>query len=284
MITVALGPPFRATQEDGGESHKECSRRGRRSRCIGWTDRIPTLLQTHHCVISKAGGAAVQEAMAARCPLLIDYIVPGQEEGNAGRQSRPAARGSSEDVKPIDTLLVGLLADERRLLRSMRAAAKEVRETRQPPIEHRQFVLSQTSEFMSQINAYPLRHRKRHPRIRFHHRRQRLREFGITHEDPLTHISETKDRYEAGGIDDEEFIELAIRNSASLGSNGIRPDLARDLPRESADGGFDPKLAGQRATSIRSRTRMGCTLTTSYAITRSSRPSPAGSTPTKQNR
>ena len=51
-------------------------------RLIGWTDRIPELLCTHHLYIGKAGGAIVHEAMAAQCPILVSHVVPGQEEGN----------------------------------------------------------------------------------------------------------------------------------------------------------------------------------------------------------
>jgi processive 1,2-diacylglycerol beta-glucosyltransferase len=36
-----------------------------------------------HLLISKAGGATVQEALAAKTPMIITQIVPGQEEGNA---------------------------------------------------------------------------------------------------------------------------------------------------------------------------------------------------------
>lgn len=50
---------------------------------LGWTDQIPRILQTHDLVICKAGGAILHEALAARCPSIIDFIVPGQEEGNA---------------------------------------------------------------------------------------------------------------------------------------------------------------------------------------------------------
>jgi processive 1,2-diacylglycerol beta-glucosyltransferase len=50
---------------------------------IGWTEKMPELLQTHDVVICKAGGAILHEVLAARCPAVIDYVVPGQEEGNA---------------------------------------------------------------------------------------------------------------------------------------------------------------------------------------------------------
>ena len=50
---------------------------------IGWTTELPQLLASHHILVSKAGGATVQEAIAAACPIIINQIVPGQEEGNA---------------------------------------------------------------------------------------------------------------------------------------------------------------------------------------------------------
>lgn len=50
---------------------------------VEWSDDLPRLLRSNHIVISKAGGATVQEAMAAACPMIINHIIPGQEEGNA---------------------------------------------------------------------------------------------------------------------------------------------------------------------------------------------------------
>ncbi len=55
---------------------------GVRTKLVGWTDRIPEMLCSHHLYIGKAGGAIVHEAMAARCPILVSHVVPGQEEGN----------------------------------------------------------------------------------------------------------------------------------------------------------------------------------------------------------
>lgn len=54
------------------------------SRCqlVGWTDAMPQLLAGHHVFIGKAGGAIVQEALAAQCPFIVSHLVPGQEEGN----------------------------------------------------------------------------------------------------------------------------------------------------------------------------------------------------------
>jgi processive 1,2-diacylglycerol beta-glucosyltransferase len=56
--------------------------RSRPAEILGWTDRIPELLMTHHALVSKAGGATTQEAIAALCPMIVNQVVPGQEEGN----------------------------------------------------------------------------------------------------------------------------------------------------------------------------------------------------------
>ncbi len=50
---------------------------------VGWTDRLPQMLCESHLLIGKAGGATVQETIAAGCPMIINHIVSGQEEGNA---------------------------------------------------------------------------------------------------------------------------------------------------------------------------------------------------------
>jgi len=79
--------------------------RGRRAEILGWTDQIPALLMSHHVVVSKAGGATTQEAVAARCPMIVNQVVPGQEEGNCElllRHGAGALATTPEAV--IDTL------------------------------------------------------------------------------------------------------------------------------------------------------------------------------------
>lgn len=68
-----------------------------RVRLIGWTSKVPRLLARHHLVVGKAGGATVHEAIAARCPMLIHHLVPGQEEGN---------------LRLLETIGGGALADQ----------------------------------------------------------------------------------------------------------------------------------------------------------------------------
>ncbi|CAN5593003.1 glycosyltransferase [soil metagenome] len=55
----------------------------RKFEIVGWSDQLSRLMLESHLLISKAGGATVQETIAAKCPMIISQIVPGQEEGNA---------------------------------------------------------------------------------------------------------------------------------------------------------------------------------------------------------
>src|ERR1043166_2023507 len=56
---------------------------GDKAKVIGWTDELPRMLHESHLLIGKAGGATVQETIAAGCTMIINYVVAGQEEGNA---------------------------------------------------------------------------------------------------------------------------------------------------------------------------------------------------------
>jgi processive 1,2-diacylglycerol beta-glucosyltransferase len=67
----------------GRELEALASRMGKTVEVLGWVDNLPALLQRSHVVIGKAGGALVQETLAAGTPMLITHILPGQEAGNA---------------------------------------------------------------------------------------------------------------------------------------------------------------------------------------------------------
>ena len=76
-ITVGRDASLKATLTERLREH------GDRVHVYGWTNQMPRLLMSHHLVIAKAGGAMVQEAIAARCPMIVNQVIPGQEEGNA---------------------------------------------------------------------------------------------------------------------------------------------------------------------------------------------------------
>jgi processive 1,2-diacylglycerol beta-glucosyltransferase len=61
----------------------EAATDGHPTKIVGWTDELPRMLHESHLLIGKAGGATVQETIAARCPMIINHVVAGQEEGNA---------------------------------------------------------------------------------------------------------------------------------------------------------------------------------------------------------
>jgi len=68
---------------------------------LGWTNEIPRLLMSHHVVVSKAGGATTQEALAARCPMIVNLVVPGQEEGNSELLRRHGIGAFAEDPDAV---------------------------------------------------------------------------------------------------------------------------------------------------------------------------------------
>ena len=85
--------------------------RSRPATILGWTDAIPRLLMTHHAVVSKAGGATTQEAIAARCPMIVNQVVPGQEEGNYELLRRHQAGTLAETPETVLAALRAAFAD-----------------------------------------------------------------------------------------------------------------------------------------------------------------------------
>ncbi|MES2310173.1 MAG: PHP domain-containing protein [Verrucomicrobiota bacterium] len=73
-----------------------------RVQVLGWTSQLPQLMMSHHLVISKAGGATVQETIAARTPLIVSQVVPGQEEGNWELLKRTGAGALAEKPAEIE--------------------------------------------------------------------------------------------------------------------------------------------------------------------------------------
>ena len=92
---------------------KRAQKYGARLHLLGWTNQMPELMMRSHLVIGKAGGAAVQEALAARCPMIVNQVIPGQEDGNA---------------RLIEALGVGVVAETRKeVARWVRRAMDEQR-------------------------------------------------------------------------------------------------------------------------------------------------------------
>ncbi|MCU0771644.1 MAG: PHP domain-containing protein [Verrucomicrobia bacterium] len=110
-ITVGRDAGLRA------ELHERFRHQPDRVRVLGWTNSMPKLLMSHHLVITKAGGAMVQEALAGHCPLILNQVIPGQEEGNARLVEKLGAGMVVEKSKHIAAAVEEAFADKSKLWR-----------------------------------------------------------------------------------------------------------------------------------------------------------------------
>lgn len=117
-VTFAVGRNERLRRRLGALA----AGRARPAQILGWTDQIPRLLMTHHAVVSKAGGATTQEAIAARCPMIVNQIVPGQEEGNYELLRRHGVGALAETPEAIIAALRRAFADRGRVWQAWRSA------------------------------------------------------------------------------------------------------------------------------------------------------------------
>lgn len=94
---------------------------GDRCQLVGWTDSMPQLMARHHAFIGKAGGAIVQETLAAHCPFIVSHLVPGQEEGNIALINRLAIGASAhESLEALTQAIRTMIADNGAQWRSWR--------------------------------------------------------------------------------------------------------------------------------------------------------------------
>ena len=121
-----------------------CTGHEHRVELIGWTSRLPQLLMCHHLVITKAGGATTQEALAAACPPIFNQVVPGQEEGNWELIRR--INGGALAEKPSETALCvkNVLARDALLWREWRANLLRVH-TPESALTSARFILGKIS-------------------------------------------------------------------------------------------------------------------------------------------
>ncbi len=89
---------------------------GRHAEVLGWSDQMPFLMCRSHLLIGKAGGATVQEILAAGCPIIITKVVPGQEEGNAWLIERNQCGHIAGHEKHVASAVRSALSDNARQL------------------------------------------------------------------------------------------------------------------------------------------------------------------------
>lgn len=110
-VTIGRDPALEAAVRSVIESS------GREVELYGWTDKLPLLMMRSHLLISKAGGATVQEAIAARTPLIMSQVVPGQEEGNAQLVLNYDCGALAETPAEIVRVVREAFADDARVVR-----------------------------------------------------------------------------------------------------------------------------------------------------------------------
>lgn len=118
-LTIVLGRNVRRLYPEAREIKEDYPGR---VRLVGWTRRVPQLFGSHHLAVGKAGGATVHEAIAARCPMLIHHLVPGQEEGNLRLLESIGGGALADSPEELQRKLSDLVSDQAAGWRAMKKA------------------------------------------------------------------------------------------------------------------------------------------------------------------
>lgn len=86
------------------------------------TERMAELFAESHLYIGKAGAATVFECYASRLPMLVNFALPGQEQGNLELLLRDGAGTYAESPVDVVQAVQSLLADGAACWLQMRAA------------------------------------------------------------------------------------------------------------------------------------------------------------------
>lgn len=90
-------------------------------RIFGFVEQIHELMAVASCMITKAGGVTLSEAIATGLPTAIFRPAPGQEKENAEYLEQKGAALIFDDVEMLRAQLISLLQDEARLGEMRRA-------------------------------------------------------------------------------------------------------------------------------------------------------------------
>lgn len=91
-----------------------------------YVEDMPQLMHAADCLLSKAGGLIVTEALAAGLPLLITQSTPIHEEGNADYVISEGAGDRTEDPATLLQTVHSWLSNDRALLRERTANAQRI--------------------------------------------------------------------------------------------------------------------------------------------------------------
>lgn len=89
-----------------------------------FVDNLPTMMLAADCLVCKAGGLIVTEALACGLPLLLTEVLPGQEQGNADYVIHQGAGVRAESPTDVLETLFHWFADDAETLRATAQRAK----------------------------------------------------------------------------------------------------------------------------------------------------------------
>ena len=101
----------------------ECS--SGRLRVLAETKQMAKLLSAAHVYIGKAGAATVFECYASHTPVLVNYVLPGQEEGNLELLEDDGAGRHVESTAHLVSTLQQLVQDDALLWKKMSNAMRK---------------------------------------------------------------------------------------------------------------------------------------------------------------
>lgn len=93
---------------------------------LGFTDKIPLLMDASDLIVSKPGGLTTSEALTRRLPLVIVEPIPGQEKHNADFLTKIGCAVTVTKKYPLEAVVRDLLRNEERRL-EMQACADQIR-------------------------------------------------------------------------------------------------------------------------------------------------------------
>lgn len=83
---------------------------------LGFTDKIPELMEVSDVIITKPGGLTVTESLAKNIPMIIPYFIPGQEEENAEVLVNAGAAIKVDSINELDEVVEVLMKDPSKML------------------------------------------------------------------------------------------------------------------------------------------------------------------------
>ena len=105
---------------------KRARKQADRFHLLGWTNQLPELLKRSHLVIGRARNAAVQEAIAARCPILVTRAEPGPEEHNGRLIEQEGIGALAENDKQLARYVRAAMASDWDLWRQWRKRLEQL--------------------------------------------------------------------------------------------------------------------------------------------------------------